>query len=156
HVLQRVPQQRAEEVFLVGEVQVERAVRDAGPADHVVDADAVEAPLLKLDRAGLEQLAHGLATLRAQLTVAGGLAAAARRPPLRFARGASRPALRPSRECLPGTVRLATTGSHRRLPYGPAGRAGGRLGGTPVCLLRHSQSVAVAASVPAHTARCVA
>ena len=120
HVVQRVPQQRLEQVFLVREVQVERAVRDPRPAHHVVDADPVEAALLELDRARLEQLAHGLPALRAQLAVLGGRAAAERRPPLRFA-------------------------------YRPPGRPpwpGARLGGTPVCLLRHSQSVALASALP--------
>ena len=80
HVVQRVPHQRLEQVFLVGEVQVERAVRDAGPAHHVVHAHAVEAPLLELDHARLEQPADGLPALRAQLAVLGGGAAAQRRP----------------------------------------------------------------------------
>ena len=72
HVVQRVLQQGLEQVFLVGEVQVERPVRDAGPAHHVVHADAVEAAILELDHARLEQPADGLPTLRAQLAVLGG------------------------------------------------------------------------------------
>jgi hypothetical protein len=72
HVVQRVLQQGLEEVFLVGKVQVERAVRDPGPAHHVVDAHAVEATILEFDHARVEQPAHGLAALGAQLTVLGG------------------------------------------------------------------------------------
>jgi len=68
-----------EQVFFVGEVQVEGAVRDAGPAHHVVHADAVEAAVLELDHAGFEQPADGLPALRAQLAVLRGGAAAERR-----------------------------------------------------------------------------
>jgi hypothetical protein len=78
HVVQGVLQQRLEQVFLVGEVQVERAVRDAGPADHVVDAHAVKTPVLELEHARLEQPADGLAALGAQLAVLGRSAAAQR------------------------------------------------------------------------------
>ena len=79
HVVQRVFQQGLEEVLFVGEIQVESAVRDARPAYHVVDADAVEAALLELDHPGFEQLTDGLPALGAQLTVLRGGAAAERR-----------------------------------------------------------------------------
>jgi len=74
--VQRVPQQRLEQVILVREVQVERPVRDPRPAHHVIDADPVVATLLELDCAGLEQLAHGLTALRPQFAVLSGRAAA--------------------------------------------------------------------------------
>ena len=51
-----------------------------GPAHHVVHADAVEAAVLELDHARLEQPADGLPALRAQLAVLGGGPAAQRRP----------------------------------------------------------------------------
>src|SRR6202012_4958939 len=54
-----------------------------------------------------------------------------------------------------GTELLAGPGWRcPRRPGGPAHRPGPRLCGTPVCLLRHSRTVAVPATVPAITARC--
>src|SRR5208282_4453662 len=79
HVVQRVLQQGFEQVFLVGEVEVERAVGDASPVYHVVDAHAVEAALFELDHARLEQPADGLPALRPQLPVLSGSPAAQRR-----------------------------------------------------------------------------
>ena len=69
-------------------------MRDAGPAYHVVDADAVEAAFLELDHARLEQLADGLPALRAQLTVLRGGTAAERRSRERFPRRPPGPARR--------------------------------------------------------------
>ncbi len=176
-------------------------MRDAGPLDHVVHPDAVEAALLELDRARLKQLAHRLPALRPQLTVPRGRAAAQRRPSLRPARGAARraataaaatgylggaapvvgPAFLPPgggalavSASLGGAVSLGGTGVRggvrawlltasgrsRRPPGGPADRAGPGLGGTPVCLLRHSRRVAapggVAVNTPVmHPLRCL-
>ena len=47
-------------------------MRDAGPAHHVVDADAVEAAVLELDHARLQQPADGFPALRTQFTVLSG------------------------------------------------------------------------------------
>ena len=76
HVVQRVLEQGLEQVLLVGEVKVKRAVGDPGPAYHVVDAHTMEAPVLELDHARVEQAADGLPALGPQLTVLGGGAAA--------------------------------------------------------------------------------
>src|SRR5262249_1398832 len=72
-------QQRLEEVVLVREVQVERAMRGPCPADDVVHPDGLEPALVELGQAGLQQPAYRLAALRAQLTVLGWPAAAERR-----------------------------------------------------------------------------
>ena len=62
-----VHRERAEEVLLVGEVQVERAVRRAGRAHDVVDPALVVAPLGEHAHAGVGEPPHRLAALRAQL-----------------------------------------------------------------------------------------
>src|SRR5215831_12790760 len=79
HVVQGVPQQRFEEVVLVREVQVERAMRGPGPADDVIYPDGLEPALVELGQTGLQQPAHRLAALCAQLTVLGWPASAERR-----------------------------------------------------------------------------
>jgi hypothetical protein len=79
HVVQRVSHQRLEQVFLVREVQVERTVRDAGPAHHVIHAHALETAVLELDHARFEQAPDGLPALSAQLAVLGRGTAAQRR-----------------------------------------------------------------------------
>jgi hypothetical protein len=56
-------------------------MRGLGPAHHVIDADRLEASLVELGQARLEQPAHGLAALGAEFTALGRLAAAKRRPP---------------------------------------------------------------------------
>jgi hypothetical protein len=65
---------------LVGEVQVEGAVRRFRPADHVVDPHRLEAPLVELGHGSLEQLAHGLPALAAKLAFLGWRTPAVRRP----------------------------------------------------------------------------
>ncbi len=87
HVTQGVLEQGLEQVLFVGEVEVEGAVRDAGPADHVVDPDAVETALLELDHARVEQPLDRGPALSAKLTVAGGHAA-----PVGGAAGPAQPA----------------------------------------------------------------
>src|SRR5262249_20847987 len=94
HVVQGVLEQGLEQVFLVREVEVERPVRDARPAHHVVHADAVEAAVLELDHARLEQPADRLPALRAQFAVLGGGTAAQRWPGGLFPRRAPGPAQR--------------------------------------------------------------
>jgi hypothetical protein len=82
HLLQVVlgiAEQCLEQVLLAGEVQVERAARDPGPLDHVIDACPVESALLEPGKASVQQLADGLQALRAQLPVLGGATAAERR-----------------------------------------------------------------------------
>jgi len=54
HIVQRIPQQGLEQVFLVREVQVKRTVRGLGPADDIVHPHAMEPPLLELDHACFE------------------------------------------------------------------------------------------------------
>ena len=99
-----------------------------------LDPDAAEPALLELDHAGVEQLAHRLPALRPQFAILGGRATAERRAGMLLARGAH------------GTPTLGR----------PAGRPGALLTddwlrGTLVCLLRHTQSVVVATTVPAIT-----
>jgi hypothetical protein len=71
HLLGHVGRQRAEQVFLVGEVEVEGAVRCLGHLDDVVDARRVVAARLEHGHRRVEQLAHGLLALRAQLALLG-------------------------------------------------------------------------------------
>jgi hypothetical protein len=78
HFVQRVPQQRLEQVFLVGEVQVEGAVRSLRAADHVIDAHRVQSLRAEFGEPGLQQPAHGLAALGAQHALLRGHATAQR------------------------------------------------------------------------------
>ncbi len=67
----RLRHQGPEEVFLVGEVQVEGAVRRLGDLHHVVDPGGVVAPLVEGDHGRIEQLAHGAPALAAEDPLAG-------------------------------------------------------------------------------------
>ena len=67
HLVRALGRERAEQVFLVREVEVERAVRRARGAHDVVDARGVEAAVGEHAHARVEQSPHRLATLRAQL-----------------------------------------------------------------------------------------
>ena len=67
HLLRALGGERAEQVFLVGEVQIEGAVRRARGAHDVVDTRRVEAALGEHAHARVEQSPHRLAALRAQL-----------------------------------------------------------------------------------------
>jgi dihydropteroate synthase len=127
HVVQRVLQQGLEQVFLVGEVQVEGPVRDARAFYHVVNADAVEATLLELDHAGVEQPANGLPALRPQLTVLRGGATAKRWTGRLFSGRPCGPALCRSTCCAVFRSRAAA------------------------CLLAHSKSVAVQIGPAVHS-----
>ena len=75
HLLRALDRERAQQIFLVREVQVEGAVRRARGAHDVVDARGVEAALGEHAHAGVEQPAHRLATLRAQLARRAGVPA---------------------------------------------------------------------------------
>ena len=68
----RLGHQGAQQVLLVGEVQVEGAVRGLGDIDDVVDPGGVVAPLVERHHGGVEQLAHGAAALASQDPLAGG------------------------------------------------------------------------------------
>ena len=46
-------------------------MRDLGPAYHVIDPDGLEAPLVELGQARVEQLLYRLAALGAQFAVLG-------------------------------------------------------------------------------------
>src|SRR5262249_37363192 len=67
HLLRALDRQRAQEVFLVREVEIERAVRRARGANDVVDAGLVIAALGDPPRGGAGRLAHRFLPLRAQL-----------------------------------------------------------------------------------------
>ena len=67
----RLGHQRPQQVLLVGEVQVEGAVRGLGDLDDVVDPGGVVAPLVEGDHGRVEQLAHGAPALAAQDALAG-------------------------------------------------------------------------------------
>ena len=70
HLLRAVDRQRPEQVFLVGEVEVEGAVRGPGGAHDVVDPALVVAALGEHPHAGVREPAHGLAALSPQLALA--------------------------------------------------------------------------------------
>ena len=70
HLLGALASERAEQVLLVGEVEIEGAVRQLRHPDDVVDAGRVVAPLGQHLEPGVEQLRHRAAALRAQLAVA--------------------------------------------------------------------------------------
>ena len=71
HLLGHVDQQRSEEILFVGEVEIEGAMRRASHLDDVVDARRVVAALLEHGHRRVEQLAHGLLALGAQLALLG-------------------------------------------------------------------------------------
>ena len=73
--MQRVPEQGLEQVFLVGEVQVEGSVGDLRAAHDVVHPDGLETALVELGEASLQQVAQRLAALCPQFPVLSGPAA---------------------------------------------------------------------------------
>ena len=71
HLVGDLGHERAEQVFLVGEVQVEGAVRGLGELDDVVDARGVVAPRREDLDAGVEQLAQRALPAGPQLAALG-------------------------------------------------------------------------------------
>jgi hypothetical protein len=70
HLLRAVGGERAQQVFLVREVEVEGAVRGPGGADDVVHAALVVAALGEHPHPRVGETAHRLAALRPQLALA--------------------------------------------------------------------------------------
>ena len=70
HLLRTVDRQRPEQVFLVGEVEIEGAVRGPGGAHDVVHPALVVAAFGEHPHAGVREPAHGLAALSPQLALA--------------------------------------------------------------------------------------
>ncbi len=63
HLVRALDRERAQQLLLVGEVQIERAVRHPRRPDDVVDARRMEAAFREHAHARVEELAHRLASL---------------------------------------------------------------------------------------------